>query len=351
MKYITTFSGGKDSLDTIIWCMDNLHLDQWEVVFCDTEWEDEITYEHIKYVEEKIGKKVIVLKHKAFDISDENREAIRKIFGKDNLFAEMVIYKSRFPSTKARFCTEELKSKPMIDYVLSIDDDVTILQGVRSEESLARAMLKEKDDYFRFYFEPYKIDKKGNKKYHSYRKADIVVRCETYYTNVLRPILSKTALEVFDSIYSHGFKPNELYKMGMARVGCFPCIMCRKLEIKNVATLRPIRIIQIEALEALCNSTFFPPNYIPIRFCTKVANVKLYLEDLIESNPKLYRSIMEEVTVEKLTDEDGGVYVIKKMKVPTIKDVVKYVSDNPDQSKLFEPITGCISVYNICETN
>lgn len=355
MKYRATFSGGKDSLDTIIWCINNLKDDEWEVVFCDTDWEDILTYLHIKEIEEKIGKKIIVLKHAPFDISEQERELIRAIFGGDNIFAEMVLFKGRFPSTKARFCTEELKAKPMIDYLLSLNFDVTVLQGVRANESEARKSLKENDDYFKFYFEPYKINKKGQKLYHNYRKDEITQRADKYSTDVLRPIINKTAEQVFASIYENEFKPNPLYKMGMSRVGCFPCVMCQKSEIQKVSTLRPKRIEQLEQLEQLSNSTFFPPGYIPVRFCTKKAKVKLFLDDLLDTgkpnlyNPKLYTSITESDKIEKLTDEEGDVYVIKHMKVPTIRDVVKYVSDNPNQTRLFEKLDGCVSVYNICE--
>lgn len=356
-KWIAKFSGGKDSLDTIIWCKNNLLPHQWDIVFCDTDWEDEITYNYIKEVEEKVGKKIIVLKHKPFPISDAERQLIRNIFGKDNIFAEMVIWKSRFPSTKARFCTEELKTYPMIDYILELPYDVIVLQGVRSDESLSRSILKENDDYFKFYFEPYKVNKKGQKLFHNYRKKEVLARADNYSTDVFRPILDKTAEQVFDSIYSNNFKPNPLYKIGMSRVGCFPCIMCQHTEIKKVASIRPIRVLQISQLEEITNSTFFPPAYIPIRFCTKKAEVKLYVEDLLNTkkanmyNPKLYSQIMESDKIEKLVDEDGDIYVIKNMKVPTVNDVVKYVSDNPNQTSLFQPIDGCVSVYNICEQN
>jgi hypothetical protein len=282
---------------------------------------------------------------------------IRSIFGGDNIFAEMVIYKGRFPSTKARFCTEELKAKPMIDYILGCHYDITVLQGVRADESAARRNLKENDDFFKFYFEPYKINKKGKKLYHSYCKKEVVIRCEKYATDVSRPILKKDANSVFANIEKSGFKPNPLYSMGMSRVGCFPCVMCQKGEIKQIVTVRPKRIEQLEQLEQLSNSTFFPPGYIPIRFCTKIAEVMLFVDDLLDTkkanlyNPRLYNSIMESDKIQKFEDEEGDFYVIKKMKVPTIKDVVKYVSDNPDQASLFEPVSGCLSVYNICETN
>lgn len=38
------------------------------------------------------------------------------------------------------------------------------------------------------------------------------------------------------------------------------------------------------------------------------------------------------------------------MAVPTIDDVVKYVTDDANQMRLFDKQPGCISVYNICES-
>ncbi len=251
-KYIATFSGGKDSLDTVIWCMNNLQPHEWDIVFCDTDWEDELTYQHIRDIESKIGKQIITLKHKPFPITDEQRKAIVQIFGSNNIFAEMVVYKGRFPSTKARFCTEKLKSYPMIDHIISCNCDVVVLQGIRNDESQSRRNLKENDDYFKFYFEPYKTNKKGQKLYHSYRKKEVTAHCEKYAVDVLRPIIHKTAEQVFDSIYSNGFQPNPLYKLGLGRVGCFPCVMCQKNEIKQVAEINPLRIVQIRLLEKMC---------------------------------------------------------------------------------------------------
>ena len=102
MKYIVTFSGGKDSLATIIWAKEN--LPDFDVVFCDTGWESPKTYAHIKEIEGWIGKQFVTLKSKKFED-----------------LIDLFIQKKRVASTKARFCTEEMKSKPMIDYVLSID--------------------------------------------------------------------------------------------------------------------------------------------------------------------------------------------------------------------------------------
>jgi hypothetical protein len=66
--------------------------------------------------------------------------------------------KKRFPSTKARFCTEELKVKPMIDFILDRKADCLIIQGVRKDESEARSAMKEQCTFFKYYFTPYRTN-------------------------------------------------------------------------------------------------------------------------------------------------------------------------------------------------
>ena len=53
----------------------------------------------------------------------------------------MSIKRSRFPSSQRRFCTSELKIKPMIDYILSLTEPCVIIQGIRAKESEERAKL------------------------------------------------------------------------------------------------------------------------------------------------------------------------------------------------------------------
>jgi len=303
MKYIVTFSGGKDSLATIIWAKEN--LPDFEVVFCDTGWEADKTYAHIKEIEEWIGKKFITLKSEKFED-----------------LIDLFIKKKRAASTKARFCTEEMKSKPMIDYVLSLTEDVTILQGVRAEESQSRRNLKMSDEYFKFYVEPYgytkpKDGKPPKPKYHTYRKDEVLIRMNCMVVDVLRPIIKWSAGQVFDYIFQSGIKANPLYYEGFSRVGCFPCIMCTKAEILLIAENYKERIDEIRDFESKIGRTFFPPNYIPPRFCTK-----------------------------RVITKKGKVVMC-----PSIDDVVKYVMDDPNQSRMFEKKkTVCISFYNICES-
>ena len=288
MKNIITFSGGKDSLASIIWATRNLN--SFEVIFCDTGWEHEKTYQHIKDVEQYFG-----------------IEIKRLVSSRYSGFEDLSKKKGRVASTKARFCTEELKIKPTIDYILSHKEDITIYQGIRADESNNRSKMKIKDEYFKFYFEPYRVDDKGKKHYHNYRKKEVIEYCDKYSVDVFRPIFLLSAQDVFDEIRRAGIQPNPLYKDGFARVGCFPCVNCNHGELKIMAQRYPERIDFLRRFEQENDFTFLPPGYIPAKFCSKKVGDKL---------------------------------------IPTIDDVVKYLYENENQ--LFER-SACQSIYNICE--
>ncbi len=298
MRHIGTFSGGKDSLAVAIWMKNNLVNP--ELAFCDTKWEAIKTYQHIDDVTKQLDIPIKTLVNLSFEG-----------------LVELFIKKKRAASTKARFCTEELKVKPMIDYILSIKDDVTIYQGVRAEESEARRYLSAKDEYFKFYFEPYGFDKKGRPKYHTYRKKDVFEHLNSYSVDVVRPILKWGFEIVFQYIFENGLSPNPLYFEGFSRVGCFPCVMCTHSEVVLLMERYPERIEEIRALEQMIGRTFFPPGYIPTRYCSL-----------------------------RVISKNG-----KAVMCPTIDDVLKYLLDDPNQTRLFEKNSGCISVYNICDAS
>lgn len=139
-KVIVSFSGGKDSLASLIWAINSFGAKHVTAAFCDTKWEHELTYKHIEDVTQKLGVKLVTLKSRQY-----------------NGMLDLVYKKKRFPSTKARFCTEELKQKPMIDFVLSQKTNLLIIQGIRNDESESRSKMLENCRFFKYYFEPYKI--------------------------------------------------------------------------------------------------------------------------------------------------------------------------------------------------
>lgn len=284
MKIIVSFSGGKDSQACLIQAAEQYGADRIESVFCDTGWEHPDTYQHITDVCHQLGVKLTTLKSK-YD------------------FVSLAEYKKRFPSPKARFCTSELKMKPMIDYVLGLKESCIIIQGIRAAESLARAAMDPECMYFRSYFHPNRNGKKE-----TYRGNEVREWCKQYDASVSRPIFHWTAQEVIDCILNSRQKPNPLYYRGFSRVGCFPCIMCRQSEVRELMKDEYARKRLLDA-EHKIGRSFFPPDYIPKYACP------------------------------------NGKY-------PMVEDVFRYVTDKNATLDMFEPEGGyaCMSMFHgLCE--
>lgn len=235
-------------------------------VFCDTGWEHPDTYKHVNDVCLQMGVRLITLKSK-YD------------------FVSLAVHKKRFPSTNARFCTSELKMKPMIDYVLSLKESCIIIQGIRAGESTARAAMEEECMYFKSYFQP---NKKGRTE--NYRSKDVKEWCSQFDASVLRLIFKWSAQQVIDCILDAGQKPNPLYYRGFSRVGCFPCIMCRHKEIELIAKNDPEMCQRLIQAEKNVGHSFFPPSYIPQRFCKnkQYPYVEEVLEYVKEHTPDMF---------------------------------------------------------------
>ena len=122
MKVLVSYSGGKDSQACLIDALLRYRRCDVKAVFCDTGWEHPETYKHILSTTESLKVDLITLKS-GFD------------------FISLAKHKKRFPSTMARFCTEALKLRPMIDYVLSYSETLMIYQGIRASESVNRAQM------------------------------------------------------------------------------------------------------------------------------------------------------------------------------------------------------------------
>lgn len=291
MKVIVTFSGGKDSLASLLWVRNNLTKD-FITVFCDTGWEHPLTYQYIEEIREKLGLNLVIIKSKKFDG-----------------MVDLSIKKSRWPSSQRRFCTSELKTIPMIDYILDeVNDDILMIQGIRAAESAKRAEMSKQCTYFKYYVQPYGRDKNGKDKFHTYRRKDVLSFREKHADDLLRPVFEWSAQQVIDYIIENGVRPNPLYRMGYKRVGCYPCVMASQQDIYNISVQDPDRIDYIADIEKRFNSSFFGPGKIPSRF---------------------YK----------------GSY-------PLIGDVVRYVQEKRSSGSLFDDVdvaTSCMSYYGLCE--
>lgn len=232
MRVIVTFSGGKDSLAALLWTREHI-TKNFTTVFCDTGWEHPLTYEYIHRIADKLHLDLVTLKSKKYDG-----------------MIDLARQKKRWPSTRARFCTIELKTKPTIDYVLDdVQDNMLMIQGIRGAESPARAKMSKQCTYFKYYFEPYGFDKNGKPKKHTYRGKDVRAFRVQFADDLLRPVFDWDAQQVIDYILAAGLEPNPLYRMGYKRVGCWPCVMSNQRDILNIARQAPERIDYIAKIE------------------------------------------------------------------------------------------------------
>lgn len=66
-----------------------------------------------------------------------------------------------------------------------------------------------------------------------------------------RPILRWKASDCFEAHRIVGLEPNELYRQGMTRVGCMPCINASKDEVLEISRRFPGHIDRIEYWERM----------------------------------------------------------------------------------------------------
>lgn len=228
MKHIGCFSGGKDSTALMLWMRENIGVPgkDWIPLHEMTLWEFSGHFPYVEYINRAV-----------LDYSLEYCTSKKYPSG----FVQLVTERGRTPSVKARFCTEELKTEPAIAYCKSLNDEVTVYMGHRREESPKRALMCVED-----------FD-------------------DRYDAEIRRPLLDWTARDVFAIHKKHGIEPNPLYKMGVQRVGCFPCVMVQLRELKALSQW-PKPWAELKAntqkIEDAIGKSFFPPNYIPKRFQT-----------------------------------------------------------------------------------
>jgi len=266
---LISFSGGKDSCGLALYLkskgVPNLHL-----VFSDTKWEHEATNKFIHEFAKAIGIPLVVLESEGMH--------------------ELILRKGRMPSVQSRFCTEELKLKVFQRYVFGLHAEgytTNIFIGVRADESENRAKMPMRE-WSKF-----------------------------YQSELYRPIKYMTAKRMFGLHKRFGIEPNPLYKLGMRRVGCKMCIMADKEETRNTAQRFPEVFTELLQMENSINSTWWRRGDIPVRYCTKVIQIK------------------------------DGSYLM----APTAMDAMRWATTDTHTGKEIPPTpdTACASRYNLCE--
>jgi len=306
-----SFSGGKDSTALVLIACEVADRKGFEplIVFADTGHEHPITYDYVATVERHVGLPIRRVRADFTEGIERKRKFIAENWEGDgipaervaralellqptgNPFLDMCLMKGRFPSARARFCTEELKHFPICRQVqlpLMKTGRVLSWQGVRADESPSRAKAKP-------------LEQGDGRIWH------------------FRPILSWSVGDVFELHRRHGLEPNPLYKLGFGRVGCMPCIMARKAEIGLIAARFPEEIERVREWEFLVSNT-----------CKRGLS-SFFAHDKIPG------------------DHQGK----KDIPMPQIDDVVEWSKTGKGgwnyDIESFLPVPQCTSIYGLCE--
>lgn len=254
VQHLISVSGGKDSTATYLLAMESGR--PFRAVFADTGNEHELTYEYVARLADRTGGPAVETVRADFSAAlQRHREYILRVWPEQgiadeivseaaelnapsgNAFLDLCILKGRFPSRMAQFCTQELKELPILSLVADMARTGPVLQwiGIRADESRNRAKQP---------------------RYNRHEAGGYV----------WRPILRWTESDVWTQHRKHGIAPNPLYALGMGRVGCMPCINCRKNELRSIADQFPEHIERIERWEQVVaqankrrSATFFAP--------------------------------------------------------------------------------------------
>lgn len=194
-------SGGKDSTALACFLLRTLPRESLRFVFADTRWEAPETYAYLDEIER-------VLRIRIERVSGEGMRAA-------------TLRHATFPSRTVRWCTDELKMRPIKAWLESQDfgDEFQMAVGIRAEESEARAKMPE-------------------------REWSAALDCETW-----RPMLAWSQEDVIREITNAGLTMNPLYLKGYNRVGCFPCVYASKAELARIGEDRPERFAGLQAIE------------------------------------------------------------------------------------------------------
>lgn len=253
-QHLINVSGGKDSTAVYLLALESGR--PFRAVFADTGNEHEATYEYVARLHERTGGPKVETVKADFSrqlarhceyvlrewpkqgIADKIvQEAARLHEPTGNPYLDLCISKGRFPSRMAQFCTSELKEIPITTQIVGpMLKHGRVLQwlGVRAAESAHRA---------------------SQPRFNRHESG----------STLWRPIFRWSIEDVWAQHRRHGLRPNPLYAHGMNRVGCLPCINCRKDELRRIADQFPAHIDRIRRWEDVVSAankrrsaTFFP---------------------------------------------------------------------------------------------
>jgi 3'-phosphoadenosine 5'-phosphosulfate sulfotransferase (PAPS reductase)/FAD synthetase len=213
-------SGGKDSTYLVGWAIHESGYPRESLVFafCDTENEYDEVYDQIRFLDayvQRYGCKAVIYLKASGEWVDK--------YWMFPVFLALAIWKCRFPSAKARFCTDYLKMRPtekLIGSLLSGGNEVLLHSGVRGSESVERSLLVE-----------YGVGMR---------------KCP-----VRRPLLKLSLSDIWEGHHKWELRINPLYLQGWKRVGCRLCIMSNKADVRRTLRRRPWVLVIYETWEKI----------------------------------------------------------------------------------------------------
>ena len=272
--HVVNISGGKDSTACYLLAIERGR--PFRAVMADTGHEHPITMEFVQRLPERTGgPEIEIIKADFTRQMEVRRRNLPRVWGKagvpqeridqaialmhptGNPFLDLCVLKGRFPSSQRRFCTEELKSLPLEQWQAPILDAGNIVrwQGERRAESLRRSQLP---------------------MFHRVRWT-----APRRTVLIYRPLIHWQAEDCFALHARHGLDPNPLYREGMRRVGCFPCIDSGKAELSAIARRFPEAVDKLMEWERIVGEvskrgagTFFAGDTTPEGRAMSAAGIK-----------------------------------------------------------------------------
>lgn len=305
---VVSVSGGKDSTALYIWAIRRFGPSGFKAVFADTGNEHPVTLNYIRNLPAMAGGPLVKWVKADFEIQLDHKG----IEPTDSVFLDLCLVKGRVPSSKAQFCTENLKMAPIRDWLLteSAGRKVISFTGIRAGES------KRRSKYAPAEFLPY------------------------YPCWTVRPLLRWTEEQVFACLAAAGVPPNPLYEAGFSRVGCFPCIHARKSELVR---LPEDAWDKIAAWETKIGRSWFSAGTIP-----PTDEQRAEMDDIEKRNPR------PEGANDEWRSDELQEYINTNMvpSVAEVRDWCKTVRGGKQYDLLVpEPadVRRCMSAWNVCE--
>lgn len=232
--HTVSVSGGKDSTATYLLAMELLG-DRFNPVMADTGHELPPVYEYVRDLPIQTGGPAVKTVRADFRHEFPKRRenvwakwakeqvpryiidrARRNLNPSGNPYLDMCLLKGGFPSPTQQFCTHQLKILPIIEQhyqQMPAGRPVISWTGVRKDESSVRSHYLDTG--------PLIVGREAQR-----------LHGGTVKGVVFRPLLDWNIQDVWAWHKAKGVRPNPLYSLNLARVGCGPCIYARLGEIR-----------------------------------------------------------------------------------------------------------------------